>query len=91
MGHSNLTLTLRDEYLARLVVYIHWNPQKHGFITDFRDYPYSSYAACTSNEFTHVKRDVVLDWFGGKEGFIAAHREYRGDQEISHLTTDDWE
>jgi hypothetical protein len=29
----------------RLVRYIHFNPQKHGFVGDFREYPYSSWRA----------------------------------------------
>jgi putative transposase len=32
-----------QRYFVRLIHYIHWNPQKHGFVTDFRDYAYSSY------------------------------------------------
>lgn len=32
------------KYFATLVIYIHRNPQKHGFVKDFREYPYSSYA-----------------------------------------------
>lgn len=32
-------------YFSNLVQYIHQNPEKHGFVTDFRDYPYSSYPA----------------------------------------------
>lgn len=29
-------------YLVRLVLYIHQNPQRHGFVKDFRDWEYSS-------------------------------------------------
>ncbi|MBI5650247.1 MAG: transposase [Chloroflexi bacterium] len=34
-----------DEYFAKLVTYIHQNPQKHGLIDDFREWAYSSYNA----------------------------------------------
>lgn len=30
------------EQLQHIVCYIHRNPQQHGFVGDFRDYPYSS-------------------------------------------------
>ncbi len=30
-------------YLAKVIYYIHANPQKHGFCSDFRDYAHSSY------------------------------------------------
>ena len=29
-----------DAYLVQLVAYIHRNPQRHGFVDDFRDWPY---------------------------------------------------
>ncbi len=38
-----------ETYLTNLIWYIHNNPQKHGFVNDFRDYPHSSYQAHLSN------------------------------------------
>ena len=32
-----------DRYFAMLIRYIHLNPRKHGFVDDFREWPYSSY------------------------------------------------
>jgi REP element-mobilizing transposase RayT len=34
-----------NEYFGNLIRYIHQNPQHHGFVKDFRDWPYSSYHA----------------------------------------------
>jgi len=34
-----------DAYLRRLIFYIHYNPQKHGFTDDFRTWVWSSYPA----------------------------------------------
>lgn len=31
-----------DAYFAGLIFYIHFNPQKHGFVKDFREWPWSS-------------------------------------------------
>ncbi|MEM9340180.1 MAG: hypothetical protein AAGA66_15705 [Bacteroidota bacterium] len=64
-----------DAYFSRLVIYIHQNPQKHGLVKDFRDYPHSSFHSfLTEKSSTRLKRKEVLDWFGGKEGFEKAHR-----------------
>ena len=35
-----------ERYFTNLILYIHLNPQKHGFVKDFRDWPWSSYWAC---------------------------------------------
>jgi len=59
-----------EEYLMRLIIYTHQNPQKHGFVDDFRSWPYSSYLALIDNSPTKLKRDKILELFGGREGFI---------------------
>lgn len=61
-------------YFARLVTYIHRNPELHGFVDDFRDWPYSSYDALCTEKPTRVQRDAVLDWFGGPEAFGIAQQ-----------------
>ena len=63
-----------DLYFIRLVTYIHRNPQKHGLVQDFRDWPYSSYHAVLSTKPTHLKRDAILDWFGSPNAFIETHQ-----------------
>ncbi len=62
-----------DEYFAHLVTYIHQNPQLHGFVDDFRDWPFSSYHAVLSERPTRVQRDVTMDWFGGRAAFLDSH------------------
>ena len=62
-----------DCYNTRLVVYIHNNPQKHGFVDDFRDWLWSSYHALVSDKPTHIRRDQVLNWFGGISPFTETH------------------
>jgi putative transposase len=49
-----------DVYFTRLIWYIHFNPQKHGFVKDFREYPYSSYHSHLSNKPTKLARDLLL-------------------------------
>lgn len=62
-----------DAYLTQLIYYIHANPQSHGFLYDFRDYPHSSYLGLISEKPSLLMRETVLDWFGGKAQFEAFH------------------
>ena len=64
-----------NAHLTQLFIYIHANIIKHGLSKDFIYYKWSSYLAILSSQPTHIKREEVLDWFGGKEKFILAHRE----------------
>lgn len=68
-------LVTDEAYLMRLIVYIHQNPQKHKFVDDFRDWPYTSYTELLGTKETHLKRDKVLELFGGREGFVRYHQE----------------
>jgi REP element-mobilizing transposase RayT len=63
-----------DRYFAALVRYIHRNPEKHGLIPDFREWPWSSYGAILAEQPTRVLRDDVLAWFGGRAPFVALHQ-----------------
>lgn len=74
-----------DRYFRNLVVYIHQNPVHHGFIDDFRDYPWSSYGSILSNRTTKIKRDEVLDWFDGRSNLIFSHASSVDDGSINHL------
>ena len=64
-----------DEYLLQIIKYIHHNPQTHGFVSDFKDYPHSSYATHLLTATTKLKREQVMNLFGGKIGFIELHLE----------------
>ncbi len=78
-----------DEYFVQLVQYIHLNPQKHGFVDDFRKYPYSSFRTLCSSGPTRIKRDQVLVWFGGREPFERSHQEQLMEQRIAKYIGDD--
>ena len=64
-------------YQNHLLLYIQTNAQKHGFVEDFKQYPHSSYHSHLSNAPTLLLRDEVLSWFGGREGYIQAHEDYK--------------
>ncbi|MEZ4884563.1 MAG: hypothetical protein R3E32_07555 [Chitinophagales bacterium] len=74
-----------ESYFVNAIYYIHRNPQKHGFVKDFREYPHSSYHSFLSKGKTQLMRKEVLDWFGGKEQYIELHNKV---QELDGL--EDW-
>jgi putative transposase len=82
---------LTQSYLIQLVRYIHLNPQKHGLVSDFREWPYSSYQAYLSNQPTRLQRDDVLGWFNGAQGFVTAHQIPIDDQVLAPLTPEDFD
>ncbi len=55
--------------LVYTVIYIHRNPQKHGVVADFRQWPWSSYPALQREAPTRLSRQEVWAWFGGTGGF----------------------
>jgi hypothetical protein len=65
-----------NHYLKTMVMYIHTNPSHHGFVEDFRVWRFSSYQELLEEGETFLCRDVVMDWFGGKENFIQEHLDY---------------
>lgn len=72
-----------DLYFARLIFYIHSNPQKHRFTDDFRDYPFSSYRSMTSDGPSVVDKEKVLQWFGGRDGFVEFHKNVSEEIELT--------
>jgi putative transposase len=63
-----------ETYRVKVVAYIHRNPVHHRVCHDFREYPYSSYQSVLSLAATHLRRNAVLEWFGGRDGFIEYHQ-----------------
>jgi REP element-mobilizing transposase RayT len=90
-GRFGRILVDSDSYFTHLIAYIHQNPQKHGFVDDFRDYPYSSYQAIVYQKKSRVKTDDVLSWFGGVEPFQQTHYHAVDERQIAHLIVDDLE
>jgi putative transposase len=62
------------------VVYIRANPQKHGFVDDFRDWKWSSYDALYTDKTTHLERAAVIDWFGGRQLPYSIHDPVQNQQ-----------
>ncbi|NOZ46051.1 MAG: hypothetical protein GXO79_04630 [Chlorobi bacterium] len=81
-----------DDYLRHLIFYIHYNPQKHGMISDFRDYKYSSYPLYDKNKDTIFQKDNILvqqakdlvlsEFFNNKLEFIEFHKYLYDEKKI---------
>jgi len=78
-----------DKHFAHLVTYIHRNPQHHGLIDDFRDWPHSSFHTFLLDKPTRLARQEVLGWYGDQVSFITAHECETRTQTITHLIQDD--
>ena len=63
----------RLEYLLNAVVYIHRNPNHHGFEVDYKDYKWSSYNRITEQRISKLKKSKVLSWFGDIENYRFVH------------------
>jgi putative transposase len=74
-----------DTYFARLIHYIHFNPQKHKFTSDFRTYPHSSYGIILSEKESTLQRNSVIQWFGSRQEFINLHENVAKEKEIAGL------
>ncbi len=62
-----------DRQFMVAVRYIHRNPEHHGFVEDFRDWPWSSFGALYAMCPTVLNRADVHDWFGGRDNFDVVH------------------
>ena len=74
-----------DEHLRYLFFYIHYNPVKHGFISDFKKYRYSSYQAYVSDKPTKISKDLGLELFDGLENFLNFHDYLHEEKENLNL------
>ncbi len=77
---KRLEITTQD-YLEYVIFYAHFNPEKHGYVTNFRNYRYSSYKAILAQSETNICRDFVFDLFGGKNEFLNYHEVMHDERE----------
>ena len=78
-------------YFETLIFYIHYNPQKHGFVGDFRDWQWSSYHALVGTGNTRLKRDDVLKMFGGIKGFEEFHQGMVDEKKLAELIDEEFD
>lgn len=80
-----------DRQFWNVIAYIHQNPQKHKFVKDFREWKWSSYGILIAEKPTKLKRDIVLDWFGGRENYLELHQQWVSDADAKWFAEDDYD
>jgi putative transposase len=80
-----------DRQFWNVIAYIHQNPQKHGFVKDFRDWKYSSYGIILNEKATVINRGEVMRWFGTKEEYLSLHSEWVSDAQAKWFAEDDFD
>lgn len=67
-----------EDYLRKLIHYIHRNPVEAGLTIKPGDWKYSSYNQILATYDTIVERQEVLGLFGDRENFSHVHRQSPG-------------
>lgn len=70
--YKRLEIT-NEDYLKYAIFYIHYNPEKHGLVEDFRNYQYSSFSSLLDEKETKLNRELAFEIFGGKDAFLNYH------------------
>jgi REP element-mobilizing transposase RayT len=79
-----------DDYLRRLIYYIHMNPVKHGITKDFKSYAYSSFGSYVSYEPSMITRSETLSWFNDDlHEFLAFHNIYEEKSDMRDFIFDE--
>ena len=89
-GRFKSFLVLEDDYLKRLILYVHRNPLRAGMVDHLRDYPWSSYSglAYGRNSPDWFDANLILDYLEfEKKDFRRAVASYdeASDDLLGHL------
>jgi len=63
-----------EDYLRRLIRYIHYNPIAGGLTENLKNWRYTSYNGILSNNSTMLSRNEVLTYFNDRDNFIYWHK-----------------
>jgi putative transposase len=66
---------ISEASFTNIIHYLHSNAVHHGLCRKITEWPYSSYHELIHLAPTTLKRQQVLDWFGGREQFIRFHEQ----------------
>jgi putative transposase len=78
-----------DRQFWNVIAYIHQNPQKHGFVRDFRDWKYSSYDVILMAKSSVINREKTIKWFGTREEYLSLHKEWMTDAQAKWFVDGD--
>ena len=62
-----------EKYLYKLVIYIHYNPVNHGFVSKPEEWSFSSFKNIYNNPKIKKEYGLVIDWFGDKDNYLFSH------------------
>ena len=74
-----------DDYVKKLIHYIHYNPVHHGYTNDLLSWKFCSYESFFSEKESRLKRQRVINWFGDLENFKSFHQGDIDEQLTSDL------
>lgn len=74
-----------DDYLKRVLIYIHNNPVHHNFTEQASEYIWSSYQSHISCKSSFIKQNIVTEWFEDLPNFISLHNPH-----IEYKEIEDW-
>jgi len=80
-----------DRQFWNVIAYLHQNPQKHGFVKDFREWKYSSYGIILNEKKTIINRNETMKWFGTKDEYVTLHSEWVTDAHAKWFVEDDYD
>ncbi len=82
-----------DRQFWYVIRYIHQNPQKHGFVDDFRYWNHFRMVdgIILTEGSTPLKREKLLDWFGGKDEYHSMHADWVNDARSKWFAGDDFD
>lgn len=80
-----------DRQFWNVIAYIHQNPQKHGFVKDFRDWKYSSYGIILNEKPTVINHGEVMKWFGTRDEYLSLHNEWVTDAQAKWFAEEDYD
>ncbi len=63
-----------EQYLRKLVRYIHFNPVRANLCEKLKDWEFSSYRSILSDKPTVIQRDEVINWFDDRANFKYWHK-----------------
>jgi len=69
-----------ESYLIKLIAYIHLNPVKHQFTSDYKKYKYSSFQSYISGKKSNLDREFIFKYIN-PEDFEYWHDEKRIESE----------
>lgn len=71
-----------SSYFSQIIAYIHFNPVRAGLCSSPETWSFSSYKSILSSQHTLLKRDEVLEWFGGRSQFVSFHQYFQPTEKI---------